>query len=230
MWLKEMLQYESQVLAEIKKLLETVEFAQKKIHGIDPAISAIEQRTEAEHLETTYLHLKGLLPDGVESQELDRHFDSTIRDLRAGQNPYMDIAHLVANDLPSLEERFVQWAAEPYDAELARKTDKLLRGQHLDSAVRKAFVILKERIVANFGVSAKLDGSDLVNAVFAKTGKMAGKIPEDELQALRNLLDGLYGVFRNKYSHNSVSEERHEAEAVLAMINWALIEMDRLKV
>lgn len=51
-----------------------------------------------------------------------------------------------------------------------------------------------------------------------------------DVHQLRNLLDGLYGVFRNNYMHNNVSEGRHEAAAAPAMINWALIEMDRLKV
>jgi len=44
---------------------------------------------------------------------------------------------------------------------------------------------------------------------------------------MRNLLDGLFGVFRNVYDHRDVDPEWYEVEAVLSMINWALKRIDK---
>lgn len=54
---------------------------------------------------------------------------------------------------------------------------------------------------------------------------MAGSIPADKLAAYRNLLDGLYGTFRNHYGHRDANPAWHEAVAILGMINWVLVDL-----
>ncbi len=51
--------------------------------------------------------------------------------------------------------------------------------------------------------------------------------PAEERESMRNLLDGLFGVFRNVYDHRDVDPEWYEVEAVLSMINWALKRIDK---
>jgi hypothetical protein len=83
-------------------------------------------------------------------------------------------------------------------------------------------VLLKERLVAAFQASPDLDGSRLVNELFGAKGRLAGKMPDADREAMRNLLDGLYGVVRNPLAHSNENIEWYEAEAILSMVNWAL--------
>ena len=43
---------------------------------------------------------------------------------------------------------------------------------------------------------------------------------------MRDLLVGLFGVFRNRYSHRDVEPAWSEPAAVLGMVNWALRSVD----
>jgi hypothetical protein len=51
------------------------------------------------------------------------------------------------------------------DADLRRDILPLIRSCQFDSAIRKAFVILKTRLCRKFGLDEKMDGEELVNAV-----------------------------------------------------------------
>jgi len=66
-----------------------------------------------------------------------------------------------------------------------------------------------------------------VNQVFGQRGCLAEKTPEPERESMRNLLDGIFGVFRNLYDHRDVEPEWHEVEATLSLINWALKRIDK---
>jgi hypothetical protein len=87
--------------------------------------------------------------------------------------------------------------------------------------------MLKERLVRQFGVSSSFDGSDLVNAVFGARGPLVGKIPNSERQAMRDLLAGLYGIFRNCYGNQDVVPPWSEIASVIGMINWVLQRLER---
>jgi hypothetical protein len=45
---------------------------------------------------------------------------------------------------------------------------------------------------------------------------------------MRNLLAGLYGLFRNTLDHHDVDVPWHEAEAVIGMVNWALLRLSAM--
>jgi hypothetical protein len=141
-----------------------------------------------------------------------------------------DIKNICRLDVPKLEQavRAEVGSEDQHDPEFIEKIGPLLRDQHLDSAIRRAFVILKERLVKRFELNQNLDGSELVNAVFGKTGVLAGRIPEWEQRGMRDLLNGLYGMFRNPYGHRDIDPGWFEAAAVLGLIDWVLKKIDTL--
>ncbi len=139
-----------------------------------------------------------------------------------------DITDICSSDLPGLERRFIDWCVEEshYDQELRDKTLDLLIRREYDSAIRKAFIILKSRLASKFQVSRKLDGAALVNHIYGSNSQLASNLDHDGRQAMRDLLAGLFGIFRNKYGHEDVEAPWHEADAVIAMVNFALKRLD----
>lgn len=143
------------------------------------------------------------------------------------------------SDLKQLDESFRRWcgSAAHFDHELHEAIRILVAQREFDSAERKAFVILKERLVnvccmldtAKTGVT-QLDGEALVNRVFGASGCAVTRMADrpSEREALRNLLAGLYGTFRNMVDHHDVKVSWEEAEAVISMINWALLRLSAL--
>lgn len=224
-----MLLYEYKVRDEFTRVSELAGRIRAKF---DLSVGTDELLQDTEILGAAYDHLLRLLPDGVAAGNFVRHRHFMKIYLKSGQPELCrsDIEDICEVDLPALEKAFRDWCAsqQHYDASFAEKVGPLLFEQHLDSAVRKAFVILKERLCHSFGQSRDLDGRQLVNAVFGANGYLAGKIPKDELESLRNLLDGLYGAFRNEYQHQDVEPPWHEVEAVLSMINWVLQRIEEL--
>lgn len=196
----------------------------------DEGASASELKRDVHVLKAACDQLVGILPVAVGGGALQTRFNWA--DYWLGQNQpnriLGDLADIVDRDLPALEGRFRDWCAsrEHYDRELSTGIGDLMAERQLDSAVRKAFVLLNERLVKNFGVTPDLDGRDAVNKVFGRDGHLSGTVPESERESMRNLLDGLFGVFRNIYGHRDVQPDWYEAEAVLSMVNWALRRLD----
>jgi hypothetical protein len=221
-----MLLYEYKVRDEFERVRDLAERIRDKFEN---GAKVSELLQDFELLQIAYKQLIRLLPEGVSSGNLGRHLYWTRYYLERDKPDKGDIKEICESDLPALERAFRDWCAsyQHYDAELSTKVGDLLIERQLDSAVRKAFVLLKERLIKTFDLSSNLDGRDLVNQVFGKNGNLAGKIPEPERESMRNLLDGLFGVFRNVYSHTDVESEWHEVEAVLSMINWVLKRIDK---
>jgi hypothetical protein len=84
-------------------------------------------------------------------------------------------------------------------------------------------VVLTDRLRAAFKARSDLDGRDLVNSIFGSSGLASSQIEQGEREAMRSLLDGLYGVHRNRYAHADETVGWYEAEATLSMINWTLM-------
>src|SRR5690606_17354317 len=129
------------------------------------------------------------------------HFLQYYLEQDAQESCVNDISDILKFDLPHVEKTLRSRIKndDSYDAEFAEKIGPLIRDQHFDSAIRRAFVILKERLVKRFDLTSNLDGNDLVNAVFGTKGVLTGHIPEQDQRAMRDLLVGLYGTFRNRY-------------------------------
>jgi hypothetical protein len=219
--------YESKVQKEFSQVRDLAERIRAKF---DANSSADELLHDVEILRAAFEALKRTLPSGTPVGNFPRHLAFLERWLKQGQlDPCRgDIDDICRLDLPALERAFDAWrdAEHHYDPEFVEKVGRLLEEQHLDSAVRKAFVLLKERLTRSFGMPTSLDGVALVNAAFGAKGRLAGKIPDSEREAMRDLLAGLYGIFRNQYGHRDVDPAWFEVEAVLAMVNWALRSID----
>ena len=134
-------------------------------------------------------------------------------------------------DITELENAFQAWCKNPdhYDAELALAISDLLAQRQLDSAIRKSFIVLKERLCKRFRVSRDLDGMELVNTIFGRNSDAVKTLRENERQAMRDLLAGMYGVFRNRFAHSDAEPMWAEADAIISMINHVLQEVSRIK-
>ena len=212
---------------KIRDLIERVRMiAQRILDKLDNNFDCFELLEDSDLLKEVYTQFQKKLPKAIKSGKFDQHFAFLQHYLRKRDRNYaqMNLQNIIKYDLPELENSFKVWCAsyEHYDRELAEKVSELLQENHLPSAVRAAFVILKERLAATYSLSSDLDGEQLVNRIFGSRGMLSGTIDNSRLQAMRNLLSGLYGVFRNKYSHTDVKTEWNEAEAVIAMVNWVL--------
>lgn len=139
-----------------------------------------------------------------------------------------DINDICDQDLPILMTDFKRWCVEAghYDVELRARVEELLATRQYDSAIRRAFIVLKARLVTVFGVEQSSDGAELVNQLFGKTSEATAFLSNGERQAMRDLLSGLYGLFRNPYTHHEVDAPFHDIDAVLAMINAMLKRLD----
>ena len=216
-----MLLYEYRVRDEFEK---TKSYAENLRAKFGSGVPLEELRKEFENLLTLCDNLQEILPKEIRGRtNLERHLGFLHKNLSKGNLYQGDVDDICRNDLPTLEKYFRDWCADAvhYDKELNKKISNLLVRHEYDSAIRKAFVILKSRLVTKFGVSPDCDGIDLVNAIFGKTGVATG-LDASERQAMRDLLAGLYGVFRNVYGHQDVEPPWHEADAILSMINYVL--------
>jgi len=227
-----MLLDEYRVRDEFKRITDYAESVRRKFAA---EATAEDLLGEAENLTALWENLKSVLPKEMRSKSsIERHIGWMKGRLREGspQKCYADIEDICNYDLPALETGFREWCKSKahYDSELAEKTTELIARHELDSAVRKAFVILTTRLRSTFEVSDNADGPELINRIFGKNGRLTAVLDESERHSTRDLLAGLYGVFRNKYAHRDEVIEWFEAEAVLPMINFALKEVDRIAI
>jgi hypothetical protein len=141
-----------------------------------------------------------------------------------------DIRDILRYDLPATLKSLIAQSAEDehLDKKLKDAVYPLLDGGHNDSAIRKAFVILTDRLRRAFGVKEEIDGEDLVNLVFGKGGRIPVALEEGKKQALRNLISGFYGVYRNKYAHNDKEANPADTRAVVEMANQIILEVEQV--
>jgi len=216
--------YLFRVNEEFRRVRECAELLRGKFQA---EVNPQELLTDVRNLASLCSNLTELLPHEVRHETyLRRHLAFMEKYLSEGdpESCKSDIADICGRDVPGLEHRFQDWCTGTghYDQQLVEQVKQLfIRGEY-DSAIRKAFVILKDRLVVAFRLSKKLDGAELVNTLFGKTGKLASKLEDSERQAMRDLLAGLYGVFRNRYGHENLTATWYEAEAVLSVINVVL--------
>ena len=188
---------------------------------------------DAQNLAVLFENLRSMLPEGLRDvSNFSRHIGWMQGNLRrnAAKSSRSDIDYICSYDIPTLEKAFIHWcaSADHYDRELAEKIGDLIARQEFDSAVRKAFVLLKAWLVVKFSLPDNLDGVNLVNRIFGNNGHSSLVLDPNERQAVRDLLAGLYGVFRNKCAHSDKPLPWYEADAALTMINFALKELENI--
>jgi len=183
-------------------------------------------------LSEAYDRLRSKLPPGVEGGNVGRHLgfmDMFLR-RREPQSCKQDAVDIEQADLPALEQAFEAWCAGlgQYDEQLRAEVVPLLEHQEYDSAVRKAFVHLKARLVTWFGLPRRLDGERLFATVFGQDGPLAAVMEGSERERLRVLLGSLYALFRHEHAHDDVRTDWYQVETVLVVVNYVLKRIGRV--
>ena len=142
------------------------------------------------------------------------------------QDP-IDIAR---RDLPAVLALFDEWYERHSSGstELPDRLAPFITTGQLNAAVREAWAIFKSRLVDLFEVSDELDGHRLVDQLFGANGATAGIMSDSDRQGYANLFKGLYTLNRNPISHNDMSVNPEEIDAVLALVNTALARIEGL--
>lgn len=141
-----------------------------------------------------------------------------------------DIRDIVFWDLPTTLRSLAEDSDEyqHYDQKLRDGVVPLINGEHYDSAMRKIFVILTDRLRRAFGVAEEIDGDELVNLVFGRGGKIPVALDEPKKQAMRNLISGFYGVYRNRIAHNDVEPGLAQTKAIMEMANTIILDIEAI--
>ena len=141
-----------------------------------------------------------------------------------------DAKDIVFFDLPAALRNLVAKSTDDshFDQRLKDAVSPLMAGGHYDSAVRKAFVVLTDRLRRAFGVTDSIDGEELVNQVFGKGGKLPVELEDSQKQAFRNLISGFYGVYRNQVAHNDVATDLAHARAIIEMANTIIYDIEEI--
>ncbi len=225
-----MLLYEYQVRDQLGRLYEYANNVQEKFRS---GASAKDLLLDSKNLKQIYDSLNEMLPAEIrETGYCGQHIAYMVYHLERDsiERCRGDIDNICKLDIKYIEDAFRRWHAKQdhYDKELTLGVSSLVLRHELDSAVRKAFVILKTRLMKHFNAPDNLDGAELVNHIFGKKGSPGLPIDDSKKQAFRDLLAGLYGVFRHNYAHNDSNPSWGETEAVLSMINFILKRLNQL--
>jgi hypothetical protein len=115
------------------------------------------------------------------------------------------------------------------DDELLLQCGSLLRNGSFDDAVRKAFVILEERLrkVADLD-DQKMTGVQLANHVFRQEGWL-GKQLGEQRDGLRELYSGTFKVFRNPTAHKSTSYDQLKGKTVVGLVNLLMVLLNEVQ-
>jgi len=156
-------------------------------------------------------------------QAFHRHVGFIRKDAeKFGEGNLKDILNV---DLPTIKKLYYEEMKKfPFlDPILREACEELLVTCQFDSAIRKAFIVFKERAVDKFDLSSDLDGEKLINTLFSpKDGLIVISEEESKRIAFRNYCSGLYGYFRNDFAHNLVENPEYATDAVIASINMLL--------
>ena len=223
-----MMLYEARVSEELQRVLAYALGVREKWLAGTPSADLLRDR---DSLEVLCDRVLAMLPESLaRASHVQRHLAWMQRNLALDKPAASesDINDICDRDLPVLADDFKQWCVQAghYDEELREKVVELLGTRQYDSAIRRAFVILKTRMVVVFEVTDNIDGADLVNQLFGTKSEATPFLSAAERQAFRDLLSGMYGVFRNKYMHEDVDAPFYETDAILSMVNFALKRLD----
>lgn len=177
-----------------------------------------------------FLNLTGLEMSDCGSLGRHLHFMSYYFDKGNKSSAEQDIRDIVFFDLPAgLRKLITTGSVEShFDQHLKDAVYPLLQGGHFDSAIRKAFVILTDRLRRAFAVTEDLDGEQLVNYVFGARAEIPLAMDDSKKQQYRNLIGGFYGVYRNRFAHNDIQPKLSEVKTILEMTNSIILDLEEI--
>ena len=143
-----------------------------------------------------------------------------------------DAREIISYDLPAGLKKLIQKQSTEthFDEALKIAVMPLVQGGHYDSAIRKAFILVTERMRNLFGIADQIDGEELINKVFGSGGQIQVRLDTSKKTSYRNLISGFYGVYRNKFAHSDVTPTLSETKAILEMANNIIIELEDIAV
>jgi hypothetical protein len=221
--------YKDKVLLLLDSLLKNA-FVLKSLSDQNKPVEILWM--EFEKLSGKYDELDKTLPNFITESELGRDIYFIKLYLQKGQheNCKGDIAKICDKDLEQYKLDYIKFIdAKFMDAEFAKSILNLIDSKNYDSAIRKGFLVLTERLRAKFKISSDRDGQDLINAIFGKKGVQFLKLQDDKKNAYRDFFAGIYGIFRNEYAHSLKIPEDVEAEYILDLINLALLKIEEIE-
>lgn len=127
------------------------------------------------------------------------------------------------NELAALRESIEATAG--FDEELRQRCARFIQRGEFDSAVRKAFILLEERLRQMLD-SPGLTGTQLANLGFnPRNGLLARYLSsnESEREGLRELYSGAFKYFRNQAAHKDAGYSAVEGRAIVSFINLLLL-------
>ena len=139
-----------------------------------------------------------------------------------------DPVDIVSSDLPKALAILEEWYSThspPDETLISRLEPHIVNGQ-LNAAVREAWVIFKTRMVKLFNLPADMDGDKLAGKLFGGRSATTQFLDDHEREGYLHLFKGLYALSRNPVAHNDVPPNPEETEAVLALLNSALVNIE----
>lgn len=218
-----MLIYVDELQREIDDILKYAGLIREKFDaGRDPA----ELLLGAKSLNMRMDNLYAMLPDGRMIGAGCRHSGFMVYWLEKNNinGCAGDIVDICEHDLPGTSKALREWSSKLawVDADLRRDILPLIRFCQFDSAIRKAFVILKTRLCRKFSLDEKTDGEELVNAIFGPKSTHLPELSSGEKVAYRNLFAGMFGLLRNRFAHNDVQPDLSDLDTAIANVNMCL--------
>jgi hypothetical protein len=218
-----MLIYVDEVLREVEAIQEYAEIVRKKF---DAGRDAEELILDAKALDLRMDNLAAMLPEPSMAGRGPSHCGWMLHWLEKGQvaSCSSDIHDICNHDLPSTAKAIREWSSRLayVDADLRHDIAPLIRTRQFDSAIRKAFVVLKTRLCKKFGIDERTDGADLVNELFGKKSVHFPSMDPGEKAAYRDMFAGLFGLVRNRFAHNDVQPDLSDLDAAIANVNLCL--------
>jgi hypothetical protein len=215
--------YVDEVQREIEDILNYAGLIREKF---DAGRDAAELLLDAKALDMRMDNLYAMLPEPRMIGSGSRHSGFMVYWLEKNDigSCADDIVDICESDLPGVSKALREWSSKLawVDADLRRDILPLIRFCQFDSAIRKAFVILKTRLCRKFNLDEKTDGEDLVNAIFGPKSPHLPALSSGEKAAYRNLFAGMFGLVRNRFAHNDAQPDLSDLDAAIANVNMCL--------
>ena len=215
-----MLVFEHIIQDQLDQLAVQAARLSKEVHRKRKRPSEIESLLSA--IEGMFSKLVKLIPpiktDRVEA--VRRHIWFVRKGLKENQVAWIEgnADDLKQFDIPTFRLQigayFKEFAFLP--PELRDEVAPLLENGEHDSAMRKAFLVIKQKAITKYHMSAQLDGEDMVNFLFSESGKLRVHEDEKKRKAFRDFVSGFFRFFRNEFMHDLSADEHVPVQCTLA--------------
>ena len=169
--------------------------------------------------------------EGVETAtDLRRHLGFIDLRLSEGlpERCAQDPLDIVKRDLPGALELFDEWyeGLSQDNGRLSSRLEPYIERGELNAAAREAWAVFKSRMVERFGLSDAPDGHPLADSLFGSNGATEDLLSKQNREGYLHLFKGLYTLYRNPVIHNDIRANPEEVDAVLALVNSALMNLE----